>query len=568
MRYKKIIIKNYKAISKSIEIDFSKKSLFPIIGVNECGKTTILNAIFAFDYFNDIYDNSIHHLTDVRNLYSTDNNPAIIIAKIEVTKTEFKEIIEEYYEVKKILKKFRFPKAYTNDSFEFEITRQLDSDSKIYSIDNLELLNNIIDKNDFIETLIGELPYILYFDDFKDSFPDKIEINKKDKNQTWLSIIEQLFKETNSNFSIYDLSKLENRRRKSILGDVAKYLNKSLTKEWANFKLEEKEPLQIAIEYFTEDEEVNKGIISKSYLKFEVIDKDPDGNERFFYVRDRSKGFYWFFNFVMKLEFNPKINGSDNNAIYLLDEPGSYLHSFAQGRLCKKLKNLSDKHKVIYCTHSHYLLNPDVIPLNTISIANKSDYGEVELTPYYEFNVKNNKFPTSFQTIFDALHLQPLPYELTNKMTLLVEGIYDYYTISMFAPNNNINIIPCKGASTISQFISLMIGFKIKYKALWDNDDEGIREYEKATEFFGIEEAKLNFNLLPLEKKNKTRIIQDLLDSNDVVMIKDKLNLSRNISFEKMISYLYFSPIKQSIISLVSKETKSAFNRIYELLKI
>jgi hypothetical protein len=40
-------------------------------------------------------------------------------------------------------------------------------------------------------------------------------------------------------------------------------------------------------------------------LKLDVVEKDASGEEHFFFVRDRSKGFYWFFNFVMKLERGP-----------------------------------------------------------------------------------------------------------------------------------------------------------------------------------------------------------------------------------------------------------------------
>lgn len=588
MRFKKITIENYKAITSPIEVDFTKKSLFPIIGVNECGKTTILNAIFAFDLYNDDYDNSIHHLTDVRNLYSTDNKPALISATIEVSKDDLKEIIEEYLNEDKEKgqhKKYRFPRAYNKEKIELKITRILDVDSNRYEISDKELFTAIDDKQELIKKIIAHLPYILYFDDFKDSFPDKIEIKEggRDNNQTWLNIIEQLFIQTSPHHDVYELASLESRRRKSILGDVAKHLNKSLTKEWANFKLEEKEPLQIAIEYFSEEETLKKDVkttsafsqinaktevstVTKHYLKFEVIDKDPEGNERYFYVRDRSKGFYWFFNFVMKLEFNPKVNGSDNNAIYLLDEPGSYLHSFAQGKLCKKLKLLSEKHKVLYCTHSHYLLNPEVIPLNSIYIANKSEYGQVELIPYYDYNIKDNKFPTSFQTIFDALHLQPLPYELIHKSTILVEGIYDYYSHLLFAPTKGINIIPCKGASSISQFISLMIGFKIDYKALWDNDDEGITELKLARKFFGDYEAKRNFHTLPTEKGGKKRILQNLFDGGDIVTIKEKLGLDRKTSFEKTISALYFSSKRDSVLRQLSSKTTDNFRRVYESL--
>ena len=371
------------------------------------------------------------------------------------------------------------------------------------------------------------------------------------------TIIEQLFEQTNGNYDVFNIPSLESRQRKSILGDVEKHLNKSLTKEWSNFRLDEKEPLQIAIEYFFEEEIENiensvtnaaGNLISttenikiiKHYLKFEVIDKDSEGNKRYFYVRDRSKGFYWFFNFVMKLEFNPKISGSELNAIYLLDEPGSYLHSFAQTKLCKKLKGLSETHKVLYCTHSHYLLNPEIIPLNTIHIANKSDDGKVQLINYHNFHSSHNKFPTAFQPVFDALQLQPFPYELTNLKTLLVEGIYDFYAISLFKTDKKINIIPCKGADSISSFISLLLGFKIDYVALWDNDPEGLLNLGKATTFFGELEKEKHFFTLPIDKLGQKKIVQNLFDGTDLKMFKSELNIGKKLHLKKQFPAFIF----------------------------
>ena len=52
MEYKKFILQNYRAIVNPIEIDLSH-GIVPLVGVNECGKTTILQAIFCFDYSND-----------------------------------------------------------------------------------------------------------------------------------------------------------------------------------------------------------------------------------------------------------------------------------------------------------------------------------------------------------------------------------------------------------------------------------------------------------------------------------------------------------------------------------
>lgn len=588
MKYIKFILENYKAITSPIVIDLNKNSLIPIIGINECGKTTILNAIFAFDSYNDDLDSTIHHLTDIKNLYTTEYKPARISAIIEISKKEIKEFVKKYFKEKKDVntpKKIKFPKILP-DVFELKISRVFDSKKVIYQFEETQLFKHVKNINDFCIALILELPYILYFDDFKDAFPDKVEIKKgsTDSNQTWLSIIEQLFEQTNKSYDVFEIPGLESRQRKSILGDVEKHLNKSLTKEWSNFRLEEKELLQIAIEYFSEEESVTKDQFSKNalgqivnkpeivkvvkhYLKFEVIDKDAEGNKRYFYVRDRSKGFYWFFNFVMKLEFNPKISGSELNAIYLLDEPGSYLHSFAQTKLCKKLKVLSETHKVLYCTHSHYLLNPEIIPLNTIHVANKSESGEVQLINYHKYNSPNGEFPTAFQPVYDALQLQPIPFEFANLKTLLVEGIFDFYSFSLCKGDRKINIFPCKGADSISYFISLFLGFRINYVALWDNDQEGNKAFKKATTFFGDYESA-NFYLLPVENEGQKKIIQNLFDGLDMKMFKNELNIDNDASFEKTISNLYFSNKKEEIIKNISQKTLDNFNAVFSHVKL
>ena len=49
MEYCKFIINIYRAIKGPLEIDLKNK-IVPLVGINEWGKTTILQAIFAFNY--------------------------------------------------------------------------------------------------------------------------------------------------------------------------------------------------------------------------------------------------------------------------------------------------------------------------------------------------------------------------------------------------------------------------------------------------------------------------------------------------------------------------------------
>ena len=73
MKYKSFRIINYKAI-KDLVIEVNKPNLTPIIGLNETGKSSILQAIFAFDFFNDNqYNGEFINIDYIQNKYNKEN---------------------------------------------------------------------------------------------------------------------------------------------------------------------------------------------------------------------------------------------------------------------------------------------------------------------------------------------------------------------------------------------------------------------------------------------------------------------------------------------------------------
>jgi len=133
MKYRKFILKDYKAISGEVEIDL-KKSLLPIIGINESGKTSILWGIFSFDSANDTL-NGGRHIKNVGNLYKTTNRgEPSVMADIEIEKDELIDAVTEINddpqtpaESKVDLKKFK--RAISNWEGVLRINRVL-SESK------------------------------------------------------------------------------------------------------------------------------------------------------------------------------------------------------------------------------------------------------------------------------------------------------------------------------------------------------------------------------------------------------------------------------------------------------
>ncbi len=303
-------------------------------------------------------------------------------------------------------------------------------------------------------------------------------------------------------------------------------------------------------------------------MLLQVIE-EIDGQERYFGIRDRSKGFYWFFNFVMKLEFNPKVRDrEDQDTVYLLDEPGSYLHANAQNKLCEKLASISKENVVIYCTHSQYLLNPSCIPISSVRIVQKGDKGSISMTSIAEHSGHISRTQGAFQPLLDALEVRPQIFDYSIDNIVLVEGIYDYYLFTMFKAKKAfeaLNFLPAVNAESILSNISFMIFAGKNYVALWDNDGEGRSKFSKAKNAFGPKEGE-RFMLLPSLRKRKNYRLQDIFAGRDLSLIKRELSLPKNVAFEKVILYLFYSSSRDKMLNKISESTKQRLFHVYHNL--
>lgn len=591
MKYIKFIIDGYRGISQVTEINISKESLIPIIGKNESGKTTCLEAILAFDNINDSQYLG-KHLENVENLYSTLELPIKISAEIEFDGfSTIKDIFED--ELKAFQASYspystedlvfddidldsednKYPEwqyvkmlqVFNNERNQNSLLIERDLRKKIYSI---PILNSFIDteiNNTVCERIVKRLPYILYFDDFRDRIPERIFITDDDTSDsysTWIPYIDEIFKLTKKEYSVFELPNRQSSLRKSIIKEVQNGLNKKLLDEWSKYQFEQNDNIQVDIEYAE-----NGG---NPYLEFKIVEKvliDGKFEERFFDISDRSKGFYWYINFMIKLHYNSeKRDLNDKDTVYLLDEPGSYLHTFALNKLAEQLKNLSVDNKVIYCTHSHNLLNPAYIPINSIRLAEKKD-GKISLVKLDHKGIVRPQKNSAYQSIFDALEVRPPLLDFQYENIILLEGIYDYYAFTMFA-GNELSYFPCVSASSMLNQIPYMIFLGKKYLALWDNDNEGRERLKKAVETFGEVEGEKFLTLKTIDDEKNTRL-EEYFNSDEIFSYSGLKNLTKP-AFSKFVLNLYYHSERDSIINEKFPLTKKNFTTMEEklLLKI
>ena len=382
------------------------------------------------------------------------------------------------------------------------------------------------------EEMIHRLPYILFFDDFRDKVEDKIliEPDKGKPLKGWLAILEQLFKQTDDHLSVLDLPEMEERLRKSVLAKVKRNLNATLTKEWQNFRLDDRDALEISIDM---QSEAGVNSTASHYLKLEIIERDAGGDEHYFFISDRSKGFFWFFNFVMKLEFNPKVLSAADRSIYLLDEPGSYLHASAQSKLCQNEASFGTQPRRVLHTFA-LPLEPQVIPLGSIHVADRTN-GNITLVPIHEHRGNILERRSAFQPVLDALLIKPFLLDLSYSRVILVEGIFDYYAMELFRQARPVGILPSVGADSIKFYVSLMIAWQVNFRALWDADKAGRDAKHEAEDLFGSDIGAASFFTLPAPEGAK-RIMQDLFDGKDLNVFRHELDIAPDSSFEKTIA--------------------------------
>ncbi|MDY6072148.1 MAG: AAA family ATPase [Bacilli bacterium] len=545
MKYNKFIIKNYRAIEGPLEIDIKKNKLVPLIGANESGKTTILQAIYAFDYAND-KEYEGRHLKELRNFYNPGSNiNATIDAEISIRKTDFLNYISD--------EALRNKYSELPNFSEIVISRNLETkDYKVSVIDNEED-GKIIGKE-----IVSRLPYIIYNDDFIERPKNEIEIPENPNElYGWLGIYERAFNK--NGYSIFDtIKEPEENIKLGILSDVESEINKTLIKEWGRISLDDSDCLSIKLQ-----------IENNNILKVQIVEKKGE-KDRFFKIEDRSKGFLWFFNFVMKIKYNPKATGSNNDIIYLLDEPGSYLHSVAQEKLCHMIKNISNKDgKVIYCTHTHHLLDPKYIPTKYIYIVQKDKNTKIiDLSKITSVKTDVKKM-SELQPVYEALGVSDWDFFNQKQKIIMVEGIHDKYALEIFLGNklDEYIIMPCVNAESIYNNISRMIAYNKKYIALWDNDEEGNDYYKKALKAFGKLEANRLMVLPNINKRRKVRM-EEMFEKSDLSNIAIYLEMPENSSYSNIMTSLICSDDEtiEQCRNMISKKSKDNFDELYNMI--
>ena len=185
----------------------------------------------------------------------------------------------------------------------------------------------------------------------------------------------------------------------------------------------------------------------------------------------------------------------------------------------------------------------------------------------YHGTITENR--SALQPVLDALQIKPYALDLIHSQTtVIVEGIYDYLSLELFRGARSIAVLPSVGAGSIKFYVSLMIAWQVKFRALWDNDVEGRRKFSDATDLFGHEISSRYFRLIPSPPSDGKRIMQNLFDGTDLAHIRRELSLATDCSFERTVQALYYSPSRNKLVDDMCSTTKQNFETLFQSLSI
>lgn len=601
MQYLAFHIKNFKGI-KDVRINFERQpsiKIFTLVGLNESGKTTVLEAINLFaqteakDTHKYIPKSKKHNFNSAIEIQATIGLDSEDIPKLKTHLSETKNwtLLDE-----KVT--FNLSKIHSfKDSKAIEAKTVWDGSLRILTAKkNKEKTIDIADPEleELRAFLRKQLPVIIYYPNFLFDVPDKIfvqdeipalpvtetakEKTKEEKSQPFFMRVFQdildymgerqtIFTHIINRFKVKDTSAADKEALEAQLLKMSSKMNQVIFAAW-------------------------KGIFPKSKPKeIELsIDKDDAGKNFFvitlkegsnkFQIAERSLGFRWFFTFLLFTEFRKVRSEDPGETIFLLDEPAYNLHSTAQKILLKVFAQLADRSKLIYTTHSHYLIDPTwlsgayIIKNRAMDYENETDFEEsntdIAVTPYREFVANHADQSTYFQPILDALDYQPSKLEAVPGL-IVFEGKFDYYAVRyineiLLKKKYEIHAYP-GGGDDLLRVIRLYLAWGNDFIVLLDGDKAGTKAKARYEKELGPIVRNIVFTIVDIDSKWSGFATEGLFtDAEQSRIVEEIYGKDTEYSKKKFFAAIEALLIEKKEIKL-SQKTLSNFEKIFAFIE-
>lgn len=587
MKLEKVKIQNYRSIAET-ELDLTQSdNILSLIGQNESGKSSILEAIR--DFYNGEFDEDSFPYDSEEELEQS----VLCTFSFEKSdnKTEILEQVENFLKEKIYNESVKFKNNILNKISTFDII----FDGEHYKFDEKveAILANTLKQDEKSENEEGGtkneeasaqpsegsdeekdeksldghimfpdlpeffvkniLPEFIFFRGGEcDILPDFIStenlINKK--GDGWLAVtwLEKCLQELtqDNNFSFQNLVNTESLSRRMQINQRVSEITADFKEDFSQ-KIHGIENDELGIEFNVEKrkEEGDKDV--KDYVDFAVRTKKS------LPVRMRSKGMIWFLSFWLALK-----SLKERKSIILVDEPDRSLHINAQKDLLGVFEKISKKfgHQILYATHA-----PSLVPLDTIYrvflIFNDKDKGTL-CENILKTQIGNSKNKQEAISLVNYAIGCSVPYQnlIFKKKNVILEGLSDFMHFQAMAKildkELDFALIPGVGVrgSKLNPLIGICIGYNLKWCVIIDGGSVGETKFDELKNgiFAGNKEkTKKKVKLLSVED------IEDLFSVRDIELIAKG---TKNFTLGP-------KPKKKNNVAYIGKRRKNVFAKLF-----
>lgn len=296
------------------------------------------------------------------------------------------------------------------------------------------------------------------------------------------------------------------------------------------------------------------------------------GAEKPLKISQKSQGFQWFTGFNLRLRAH-EAELNESGLILLIDEPGQGLHEVAQQDVKMVLEELATDAgvQIIYSTHQPILLGKENVDFSRLLLADRTESGSSFKT--ISALVSSNGSLDSLSPIKSAIGLVSLTDPFSDKTTLIVEGITEYYYLKALYDEKYV-VVPATGVDQCPNIFGIMYGWGVPAKVLLDDDSQGTRAANKIKKsYFNNEENDL-FKITVFKPQGKKgiedflseKVIRNILTDFDKSYLDKKSKVENVNQVGKYIFAKCFLDKCNADDTFLDSETKANFEMIEDFL--
>jgi predicted ATP-dependent endonuclease of OLD family len=549
-----------------------------LIGKNEAGKSNVLKAIASLfgvykvsnkdrrkrvdnekieHYFvRAVFDLNAKDLTIIEKRFSTKfKNTELIVFKSGYTLSDFIASAFRSLLIQVDIEEGGKPYFTTweidDDKFEFQDPLFVSGSGLVKEgLVRFDLYKEI---KDILVSMYQEFPINCHYWQYTENYllPASVDIDDFMENPTKYPSLHNVFvmcgrDDVKKEFLLADK---EDGDYSNLLEQVSRRITATFQKVWVDFK-------GTSIQLLPNGDEILIKVVDKAKYSFE----------------DRSDGFKKFISILLMLSTKSRSNSFFEHDLILIDEPDQSLYPTSATYLRNELLSIGLKAKVIYTTHSQYMIDSENLERHIVV----EKEGDITSLKFYDLNSPFTKDELLRRAIGSSI------FECLSDVNILFEGYFDrelfkrYCKIFNIERNfSGIGTVFLSGISGVDTLVQLLILANKKFIVVADSDQASkAKKRDFVRSFFEYKDCWLEYG------DQYTRIVtmEDYFEIAYVKGVAKDSGLSGEYNSEKCVVENIDSwaggdkkikqELKRSLVNSFSrKDVSEDYGRFIELLK-